>query len=934
MRRLFTAVGFALALLAGPAFAKAIAWPQATSDVTADPRVRFGVLANGLRYAVMRNATPPGQVSVRLRIGSGSFEETDDEQGLAHVLEHMAFKGSTHVPPGEMIKLLQRDGLAFGPDTNASTGWTATIYQLDLPRPDLIDTGLMLMRETASELLILPDKLASERGVVLSEERLRDTPEYRAFKAQADLLAHGQRLNERFPIGQVDIIKHAPASLVRKFYEANYRPDRATLVVVGDIDPAVVEAKIKARFADWKTVGPETAEPDLGQVEKRGLTVRVVQLPGANTLTYIAWARPYDASPDTLAKRRRDLIENLALAVLNRRLSKLALGGQPPFIQADSSFDNLLHSTKVAIVEAVSSPGAWGPALDAIEQETRRLVKFGVSQAEIDREIAASRAVLVNAVAGEATRETPALASGIVDSVDADQVFTDPAEDLKIYDEAVKGVTPAEVDAAVKAVFAGSGPLVEVQNPTAIAGGEAAVAKAYDQSAATPVSAPAAETAVSWPYASFGTPGKVVERRVLADLGVVQAKFANGVTVSVKQTPYRKDQILVGVNIGRGREDLPADRPAADWAAPALVEGGFGKISYEDSQRVLAGHIYDAGFDEGDNAFVLHGATRPADLAIQLQVLAAYVADPGFRPDAFERVRRTWLTFLPQMAATPGGVMRRDFEALTHDGDPRWATPTAAQLEAGKPGDLKALLGPILARSPIEITIVGDVSPDEAIGQVAATFGALPPREAASPAPDSETRVRFPAPNAQPLTLTDSGRPDQAMAIVAWPVTDFFADMQASRADMLAGAVLENRVLDKIRIDQGATYTPQSLVSLSEVFPGYGLGFVAVETPPARIPGFFADVDAIVADMAGHGVSADELARARNPRVAGIAKAQDTNEYWALRLAGSIADPRRLEIIRSTLPDYARVTPADIQAAATRWFRPETAWRLVIRQGT
>jgi zinc protease len=938
MRRLIVPILAVLGCLAGHAqpqpASKAPSWPQATSDVRADPAVRFGVLPNGMRYAVMRNATPAGQTSLRLRIGSGSLEESDAQQGLAHVLEHMAFKGSTHVPQGEMIKTLERNGLAFGPDTNASTGWTETVYQLDLPRSDgaLVDTGLMLMRETGGELLIDPKALATERGVVLSEERLRDTPGYHAEKAQLDLLAHGQRITRRYPIGQVDVIQNAPASLIRDFYRANYRPDRATLIAVGDFDPAVVEAKIKARFSDWTAVGPETAAPDLGQVEKRGLTVSTVQLPGAQTLTYIGWARPYDDGPDTMAKRRRETVENLTLAVLNRRLSKLASSSNPPFISSDSSFENVLHSTKVSVIDASSAPDGWPSALAAIEQEVRRLTAYGVSKAEIDREIAQSTATLVNAVAGAGTRPSPELASELADSVDAGTVFTHPGENLALYQAAVKDITPAEVAAAAKAIFSGSGPLVEVESPAPVPGGESAVAKAYAQSSAEPVKAPVAEADLTWPYAHFGQRGVVKERHEIADLGATAVRFENGVALTIKPTPLRKDQVLVAVDIGRGREDLPAGHPVPVWAASAFVDGGYGAMTREDGQRVLNGHIFDETFSIDDGAFQLRGATRPQDLTVQMQVLAAHVVDPGYRREAFERLRRSYITALPQLAATPGGVMRRDVESLIHNGDPRWATPTNDQLLTAKPEDLKALIQEPLTHAPIEVTIVGDVSVDAAIAAVADTFGALPPRPASEePSPGSRTAA-FPRPTPTPVVLTDVGRADQAMAMVAWPMTDFYENLQNSRAAMLAGQVLENRIIDKVRIGEGATYSPETEVSLSEIFPHYGIAYAAVEMPPQKIPGFFSDVAAITADLRDHGATADELERARNPRVATIQKAQLTNEYWLARLEGSITDPRRLEIIRTTLPDYAKVSLADVQAAARTYFVDDKAWKLVVKQ--
>jgi len=908
-------------------------WAQAHSDLKPDPGVVFGVLPNGMRYAIMKNATPAGQTSLRLRVGSGSLEENDAEQGLAHVLEHMAFRGSTHVPAGEMLKILQRKGLAFGPDTNAQTEWTQTVYMLDLPRgdADTLGTGLMLMRETAGNLTIDDKALAVERGVVLSEERLRDTPDYRAEKAQIDLFLDGQVAARRFPIGLVDVIKTAPASLVRTFYEANYRPERTTLIAVGDFDPADVEARIKALFSDWRPVGPPTAEPDLGQVAPRGAVVKLVRQPGASTRVVIAWARPYDASADTAEKERRENIEGLALAVLNRRFSELAHQPNPPFLGGGASFQNLFHSEKLAVVEAVSPPADWRASLAAAETEVRRLVAYGVSQAELDREIAETHASLTNALAGASTRPTPSLASSLVDTVDGDEVFTPPSGDLAVFESAVKGLTPETVNAAARAIFAGDGPLVELATPEPISGGEATLTAEFAKAAATPLAAPVAQAAVVWPYGDFGPPGAVVDRGEVADLGLTTVRFANGARLMIKPTSLRKDQVLVSVNVGGGRLDLPIDHPVATWAAGALVGGGYGKLTDEDAQRALAGKVLGVGFNLGNDAFEFTGATRPDDLATQLQALAAYLTDPGFRPEAFESARNGLLAELPQLEATPDGVFGRDAGGLLTSGDPRFAFPSEAALSAATPADWKSLLAGPLSKGRIDVTIVGDIAVDRAIALTAATFGALPPRPAPAPIRPEALRVRFPAPTPEPLTRTDTGRSDQAIAAVVWPAPDFFADMKRSRALMLTGDILGNRLLDKVRIAQGATYSPETRVDLSQVFPGYGHILNMVEMPPPLIPGFFDTVSAIAADMGRNGVTADELARARNPHIASLRKAQLTNEYWLGNLGGALADPRRLDLIRTTFPDYEAVTQADIQAAAKAWFRDDKAWKLVVK---
>ncbi|MGI8840847.1 MAG: M16 family metallopeptidase [Caulobacteraceae bacterium] len=917
---------------AGPAANAPPAWPQAHSDLTPDPAVRFGVLANGMRYAVMRNTTPGGQTSLRLRIGSGSLEEDAAQQGLAHILEHMAFKGSTHVAAGDMVKILQREGLAFGADTNAETEWTQTVYQFNLPRsdPPTLDTGLMLMRETAGNLTLDAAALTPERGVVLSEQRLRDTPEYRAEKAQIDLLAQGQRITRRFPIGQVEVIEQAPVALIKDFYRANYRPDRATLIAVGDFDPAAMEAKIKARFSDWKPVGPPTAEPDLGSVEPRGLTTRVVILPGSSTRSLIAWVQPHDASLDTAAKRRRDTVDALALAVLNRRLQALVNAPHPPFLAARASFDDLLHSDKVAMVETVSTPDAWRPALDGADHAVRRLVAHGVGEDELAREIDETRAQLVNAVAGAATRDTPTLANDLVDAVDDDEVFTDPAEDLALFEKDVKGLTAAKVGAAAGKIFAGAGPIVELTSPQPIEGGDAALAVEYDKARAEPVDAQASQAQVAWPYANFGPAGVVAKRTDIADLGAVAVRFANGVGLIVKPTQFAKDQVLVNASVGTGREGLPKDRPVATWAAAGFVNGGLKAIDFEDSRRALAGKIYGAKFTVGDQAFELAGATDPKDLATQLQVLAAYVADPGFRPEAFARIRAAYLSALAQLEGTPEGVLGRDLEGLLHAGDPRWAFPTRDELDAAKPGDLKDVLAGPMAHGPVEVTIVGDVTVDAAIAQVAATFGALPRRPSVAILPSGARQVDFPAPTAEPVKRSDAGRPDQAIAVVAWPLTGFYVDTRRSRAAMLAGEVLANRILDQVRIARGDSYSPETAAELSETFPRYGVAFSVAQTPPGKVAAFYASVAAITADMRARAVTPDELARARNPRVAGIEKARLTNQYWLTRLTGALADPRRLDLIRTTLPDYTAITAADVQAAARAYFVDDKAWKLVV----
>ncbi|HEX7757879.1 MAG TPA: insulinase family protein [Caulobacteraceae bacterium] len=905
-------------------------WPQAHSDLPPDPAIRFGALPNGMRYAIMKNATPPGQASLRLHIDAGSMMEADNQQGLAHFLEHMAFRGSKNVPDGEMIKILERHGLAFGADTNAQTDFDGTVYKLDLPKTDddTVDTSLMLLREVAGNLALEQAHINEERGVVLSEERLRDTPFYRIFKDRLGFFLAGQRPPQRLPIGKVEVIQNAQRAQIADFYNQYYRPERATLVAVGDFDVDAMEARIKAKFSDWKGQGAPGADPDLGIVAKRTLQTRLSVEAGAPTTIQMAWMSPPDLGPDDSAQRRRELIERLGFSVLNRRLGTLARGDNPPFISAGGFRADQYRAARITVLSVTAQNNGWQTAMAVADQEQRRAARFGVRPDELAREISEYEAALKQAVAETSTRVTPRLADEIDSTTSQRDVQTSPAEDLAFFDSTVKGLTAEQVSAALKAAFEGNGPLISVSSPAAIDGGPGAIQTAYNTAHAKEVTAPVAEASLTWPYADFGAPGKVAQQREVADLDTVFVRFENGVRLTVKPTKFRDDQVLVKVRVGSGLQGLSPSRQSLAWAGYAFIEGGLKKISANDAERVLASSVYGADYRIEDDANVLSGATRRDDLDTQMQVLAAYVSEPGWRPEALQRMKTYTATLLDQYGATDSGVLGRDLPGLMHAGDRRWTFPTRDDISAADLEALKAQMATVTT-GPIEVVVVGDVTVDKVVAAVAATFGALPPRPSAG-APDPATTVSFPAPNAQPLMLTHHGRADQALGYTAWRTNDFFADPQAARNVSILGEVMQLQLLKTFREEQGVTYSPQVGYSSSMTWRGWGYLSASVEVPPAKLASFFTDVNKIAADLRDHEVTPDLLERAKKPRIEEAEKARATNGYWLNALSGAQGDPRRLDAIRSELPGMERVTADDVRKAAQQYLRDDAQWKLEV----
>lgn len=255
--------------------------------------------------------------------------------------------------------------------------------------------------------------------------------------------------------------------------------------------------------------------------------------------------------------------------------------------------------------------------------------------------------------------------------------------------------------------------------------------------------------------------------------------------------------------------------------------------------------------------------------------------------------------------------------------------PTLDQVKAAKLEDVKALIEPVVANGPIEVTIVGDLEVEDAIKSVAATFGALPKRGTSVQNVPGSEQVKFPAPVAEPVVLRHKGRADQGVSAIAWPTTDVYSDSE-SAARRLVTTIIRSRLFDQLRVADGATYSPQTTAHASLTFQGYGYIAAFAEIPPDKSKLFFDAVDKVTADLAANGPSADEFERARKPEIDALEKAVETNGYWAGYLSGVQSDERKLTLLRNARPQLEKVTPEDVKRVAGKYLTPGKAWKLVV----
>jgi zinc protease len=828
------------------------------------------------------------------------------------------------VPEGEFVKLLQRKGLAFGAHTNAYTSTNETVYMLELPRnsADLVDTGLMLFREVGENLNLDPKAIEREKGVVLAEQRSRNTPEYRALEARWKLWYEGQLLANRLPIGLKETIEAATREKLLEYYQRNYRPERALLVVVGDIDVNDVRQKIERSFADWKGSGADVPDPDMGVPQARGLTGAVVIEKNLPESVTVNWIGPASQDIDNTQSRSRDARWWMANAIVNRRLERLARGANPPFISAGVGYSRERGVGNSYALSVSSKPGTWRTALAAAEQELRRALEHGFSAAEIEREAKEWRAGLEDAVASAATRQSSRLAGSIVSGFDGRTVETSPADELALFGAYAPSLTPKAVQAGLREISKGYGPIVVVSSAEMIADGSAAVTDAFTRSSRAKVAPLAERSMLAFPYDNFGAPGKVAERRVIEDLGVSLIRFENGVRLNIKRTDFDKDTASVTVRFAGGFLSLPRDRVGLYWMLPfAFSEGGLKKLTTDELEEALAGRIVSMSARLGEDAFVFSGGTNGKDLALQLQLLAAFATDPAYRPEGLERQLASAEDDLKQFNSSPGRVLSREVSSLLRARDLRWKFPTLADLQSISMKDLEAVVAPALSSAPLEVSIVGDMMEEDAIRAVSATFGALPSRPTQFKAPDGARAVTFPTGGGK-YRFMHEGAPDQALAYVAWRGPGFYSDMRRARTLSLLREIIKVRLTDEFREAQGAAYSPTASASFSSVFPDFGFIAASSETKPELVEDFFRTVDEVINEIVSGKLTDDAIERAREPLVKALEKNRLGNGFWVGAIADLQSDPRAIEAIRTQISDVSSVTRKDVVDAARAWLRP------------
>ncbi len=911
------------------------AWPQAASDITPDPDATFGTLANGFRYIIYPNSEPPKRVSLRLHISSGSLMEADDQQGLAHFLEHMVFNGSKNYSAAELIPKMQRLGIQFGAHANAYTSFDETVYMLDLPdlSGETLKLGFTVMRDFGDGALLTREEIDKERGVILSEKVSRDSVGTRIMEQQFAKLLPRSLVTRRFPIGTEEVIKGASRERFVDLYSRYYTPERMTFIVVGDIDPKEMKAKIETAFSSMSGPANAGSNPDLGTITlSEGLETAVfADKEIASTDVSLVLVRPHVEKLDTAATRAEDMTLAIAHSIISRRFERLSKEEGSPIAAGSASSYDLFNHAEIGSIDITAADDRWQEVVPVLEQEFRRAINHGFT----DAELAEAKSNILNdyeqQVKQKATRKSEELATALARSVNDDTVFSAPETDLALARSALDGIDIVSCHAALKKFWEAAGYHLILTTKEKPLDAEKDLAAFFEESRGKPVVAPAARALQSFGYTTFGKLGTVASRKEVKDLGITQLVLSNQVRVNLKPTDFEKGKVRLLARVGSGKLTQPKDMPMLDMFTTAVFEGGgLGKHSNDDLQQILAGRNVSSSLAVGEDAFTLTGMTTPADFSTQVQLMCASLTDAGYREEALWQFRKAIPMLYQQLNHTPAGP-QQEMEAWLYGGDSRFGIAPVAKLSAYTIDDAKKWLTPELTKGYLELTIVGDFEIDKILPDLLATFGALPPRAAAAPALAEARKIQFPNAPAEKV-FTYESKISQGIATTLWQTAGIRGNQKETRRLNILGEIYGDRIREEIREKLGASYSPSAGASGSDAFENIGYVIAQSVGKPEDLELLQKTMRDLADKLAAEGATADELDRALKPVLGQLEKSLRDNGYWlSTVMAQSQSDPKRLDIFRGRDADYRSITLVEINALAKKYLQAANALLVSIK---
>lgn len=898
-----------------------------SAKVPIDKKVRVGKLDNGITYYIRANKKPEGRVQFRLAVNAGSVLEDEDQLGLAHFTEHMAFNGTEYYPHNELISKLQAKGVQFGGHVNAYTSFDKTVYYVNMPNDaEMLEMGMKILDGWASKLLMDPKEIDAERGVIIEEWRGRLGAQDRLQKQYWPIMFKDSRYANRVPIGTEEVLKTFQRPTIVRFYEDWYRPDLQAVIIVGDIDVDAVEAKVKEYFNDNKMPANPKERPYYNVPDNKEPLVAIATDKEASSANIQMFWKHAQAPKGTIGDYRQMLVRTLAENIINARFAEMAEKASAPFLYAGGGYGSFLAKLDCAVLTAYPKDNRIEEATAMLLKEMKRVDEHGFLQTELDR----AKESLLESYRKAAKELNKTQSNDFADEYTNHYLEGDVIPGIRQEDqyarEFVPEITLDEVNAVVKDwitdenfIYVLTAPEKEGYNiPT-----KDAILKVVANSK-NEKTEPWVDTYKDEPL--FDKEVKKVTPVVVKEnstLGYTEYVISNGIRFVVKKTNYKEDEIQMR-SFAFGGSALYGDKEAfmVGNVASLVDDAGIANFSSSQLSKKLQGKTVGVSPYISSTTQGFSGSCVPKDLETMLQLVDLYYEAPRKDRESFDRNIETLKTQVRMAAANPQAKFMRDFYEMAYDHNPRLVVmPTEQDIDGIDYERVYQIYGERFADASDQIFVfVGNVS-DENIQTIANYLNLLPTNGKQKNEPKLDKSPKLAKGVNHSLTL--AGTDKQGMVLVMGESSDFAGkdDLRERIAVSALGEALQIRTTEVIREKMGETYSPYSTVSYEIDFDGSVSWMFFLQCAPENCESVEKAAIDLIKECIKKGCDRETLNKVKLQMIKERETRMQENSFWMGQILGSYQYKENRD---ANITDYEAMvnslTTHDMKRLAKRYF--------------
>jgi zinc protease len=901
-----------------------------------DPAIKVGKLPNGLTYYIRKNVRPEKKAELRLVVNAGSILEDDDQLGLAHFTEHMAFNGSKNFAKNDLVSFLQSIGVEFGADLNAYTSFDETVYILPIPtdKKETVEKGFQILEDWASTVAFDNKEIDKERGVVLEESRIGKGAEDRMSKVTYPKIFADSRYAKRLPIGEEDVLKNFKYDAVKRFYKDWYRPDLMAVLVVGDIDPAEAEQQIIKHFGHLKNPTKPRART-YAEVPARQKSEGVIATDkeATNQILQIYYSNSKVKEETTIGDYRKSMVKRLFTSMLGQRLQELTQKANPPFVFGGSSLSGFVRGYEGYSAFALLSKGGPEPAINAIVQENERARKYGFTAAELDR----TKKNIMKSMDRAYNERDKTESGGMVDEYIRNFLEKEPIPGIEneynYYKAFIDGVTLEEVNKTTAAII----PPITDAKLIVYTGPEKADFKIPTGDELVAMSDNAAKAEVK-PYEEkvlatsvmekAPTAGKITSEKENKELGLTELTLSNGLKVILKKTDFKNDQVVMSATRFGGTYNYDVkDRTNAEFASTVVATMGAGQFSPVDTRKILAGKNASASPRISNTSEGFGGQSSAVDVETMLQLTHLYFTQPREDAELFNSFVSKQQSMYQNMAADPQYTFQDSVLKVLYKGHP-WA-PRVPKAETFGTIDPKRALEIYKERFSnahgFTFVFVGAIDLNAIKPMLATYLGSLPSTGAASNYKDVGLR-----PVKGPIKKeVKKGTEPKSLIRMQWMGETPYSDEEQLKVQALV-ELLNIKLIESLREELSGVYGAGMFGSLSRVpYNSYSFG-VSIPCGPENVDKL---ITATLAEI--------EKARKEGPTEADLNKVKETwkqqylvnikdNGFWTRSLIQSVEAGSNPASILSYEKRVDALTVKDLKDVANKYLDTKNYIQVVL----